>query len=69
MWCGHDTNDKRERLQDLIDYFEGTCEYCIANMGMESYVDEVLGMIDENGDAQGGADRTADRKQRISGKK
>lgn len=52
MWCGHDTDDKRERLNDLIVYFEGTCEYCIANMGMESYVDEVLRMIDENGDVE-----------------
>lgn len=52
MWCGHDTNDKKERLQDLIDYFEGTCEYCIANMGMESYVDEIVQMIHENGDTE-----------------
>ena len=48
MWCGHEGSNTKERVNDIITYFEGTCEYCVGNMGIESYKNEIENLIDEN---------------------
>ena len=38
MGCGHDTDDKRERLQDLSDYFEGIVQMIHENGDTEDEI-------------------------------
>ena len=48
MWCERAGVSTKERVQDLITYFEGTCEFCIGNMGMDSYREEVTELIEKD---------------------
>lgn len=41
MWCNRKIDNDKEVLRDLITYFEGTCEFCLANMGIEKYLDDI----------------------------
>ncbi len=41
MWCensGKGGKDLKGRLHDYITYFEGTCEFCLNNMGIQQYL-------------------------------
>lgn len=48
MWCEQQGADTKERMRDVITYFEGTCEFCLGNMGIDSYKEEVNNLIDNN---------------------
>ena len=41
MWCEHEGADTKERMRDMITYFEGTCEFCLGNMGIDQYKKEL----------------------------
>ncbi|MBO5031026.1 MAG: hypothetical protein J6D08_03900 [Lachnospiraceae bacterium] len=45
MWCTREYTGLKEHLEDLITYFEGTCEFCIGNMGIDQYLDEVKNIL------------------------
>ena len=45
MWCERKNTGLKEHLEDLITYFEGTCEFCIGNMGIDSYLSEVKSVL------------------------
>lgn len=45
MWCEHEGADTKERMRDMITYFEGTCEFCLGNMGIDKYKSEIADLI------------------------
>lgn len=45
MWCTREYTGLKEHLEDLITYFEGTCEFCIGNMGIDGYIAEVKNIL------------------------
>ena len=47
MWCERQVSNEKERIKDLIVYFEGTCEFCLANMGIEQYMKEIEGLLSQ----------------------
>lgn len=44
MWCDNNGKDLKGKLKDYITYFEGTCEFCLNNMGIQQY----LAFIEDN---------------------
>lgn len=48
MWCEQKGADTKDRMRDMITYFEGTCEFCLGNMGIDSYKEEVKNLIANN---------------------
>lgn len=52
MWCETGSNDLKGRLKDYITYFEGTCEFCLNNMGIQQY----LSFIESNLEKTAGYD-------------
>lgn len=47
MWCERQVSNEKERIKDLIVYFEGTCEFCLANMGIEQYMKEIEELLSQ----------------------
>lgn len=41
MWCERVGLGEKEALKDYITYFEGTCEFCVGNMGINKYLNEI----------------------------
>lgn len=48
MWCDSGSSDLESRLCDYIDYFEGTCEFCIDNLGISGYYNEIKKLLEDN---------------------
>ncbi len=49
MWCERPEfkGGSKEKLKDYITYFEGTCELCIGNMGIQKYLSDVEALIEK----------------------
>lgn len=49
MWCERPNfrTDSKEKLRDYITYFEGTCELCIGNMGIQQYLSYIDSYIEK----------------------
>ena len=49
MWCERPDfkANSKERLRDYITYFEGTCELCIGNMGIQKYLSNVESLLQD----------------------
>jgi len=47
MWCERPDfkYGTKEKIKDYITYFEGTCELCIGNMGIQKYLADVESII------------------------
>lgn len=47
MWCERPDfkSGSKEKIKDYITYFEGTCELCIGNMGIQKYLADVESVI------------------------
>lgn len=41
MWCESGNADLKGKLRDYIIYFEGTCEFCLNNMGLQQYLADI----------------------------
>ncbi len=37
----------KEKLEEILSYFEGTCEICLGNLGIEKYRNEIKGYLEE----------------------
>ena len=48
MWCERENTGLKEHLEDLITYFEGTCEFCIGNMGIDGYMEEIKSILEKH---------------------
>ncbi|MCR4940580.1 MAG: GGDEF domain-containing protein [Treponemataceae bacterium] len=48
MWCERPEfkGGSKEKLRDYITYFEGTCELCIGNMGINKYQEDVESLLE-----------------------
>lgn len=47
MWCERKGVSDIEKLKDYITYFEGTCEFCIDNIGVSPYLDDISLQMNE----------------------
>ena len=47
MWCERPDyqSGSKEKIKDYITYFEGTCELCIGNMGIQKYLADIDAII------------------------
>ena len=47
MWCERPDyqSGSKEKIKDYITYFEGTCELCIGNMGIQKYLADIEAII------------------------
>ncbi|MBO4725421.1 MAG: hypothetical protein J5622_02835, partial [Firmicutes bacterium] len=41
MWCESENVDLKGKLRDYIIYFEGTCEFCLNNIGLQQYLADI----------------------------
>ena len=48
MWCERPDfkSGSKEKIRDYITYFEGTCELCIGNLGIQKYFNDVESLIE-----------------------
>lgn len=52
MWCERMNFQpgSKERIRDCINYFEGTCEFCLSNMGIQKYLSETERLLEADND-------------------
>ena len=51
MWCDSGSSSLESKLCDYIDYFEGTCEFCIDNLGINGYYNEMKKLVEEDSES------------------
>lgn len=47
MWCDTNPDNLKDRLYDYINYFEGTCEFCIDNVGISQYLADIDKILED----------------------